>query len=632
MISSLSWLSIPPSPTSVQNLRRNSSPPISQTPINDLLRNFNSPFELRQVHAHLIKTNTPLSALPLSRVAFVCASPSSFTYAQRIIECLEKPDIVMWNSCLKAFAEGNSPGDAIALFYCLRRFDVFPNAFTFSFVFKACSHLLDLSTGRIVHGLIEKLGLQWNLFLQNSNLHLYALCGAMGDAQLLFEKMPERDVVTWNIMITQLIKRGEIVGAYELFAQMPERNVRSWTSMIVGFVHCGKPKEAVHLFLLMEETGMRPNEVTVVAVLSACADLGALDLGRKIHEYSNESKFTRNTHVSNTLIDMYVKCGCLEDACRVFYEMEERTVVSWSAMIGGLAMHGQAEEALNMFSKMIQTGIKPNGVTFIGLLHACSHMGFINEGRNFFASMTKDYAIIPQIEHYGCMVDLYSRAGLLQEAHEFIMNMPIEPNSVVWGALLGGCKVHRNIEMAEEAITHLLELDTLNDGYYVVLSNIYAQAEQWEDTARVRKLMRDQGVKKTQGWSSITVEGRVHEFVAGDETHPQAEEISRRWGKLLVKMKLKGYVPNTSVVLLDMEENEKEKVLFRHSEKLALVFGLMNTSPGTPIRIMKNLRVCEDCHAALKLISGIVGREIVVRDRNRFHCFKDGSCSCRDYW
>ncbi|KAK9269544.1 hypothetical protein L1049_001320 [Liquidambar formosana] len=280
---------------------------------------------------------------------------------------------------------------------------------------------------------------------------------------------------------------------------------------------------------------------------------------------------------------------------------------------------------------MTQIGMKPNGVTFLGLLHACSHMGLISEGRRYFASMTRDYAIIPQIEHYGCMVDLYSRAGLLQEAHKFIMNMPMMPNGIVWGALLGGCRVHNNIELVEEAIRHLLELDPLNDGYYVVLSNIYAQAEQWEDTARVRKLMRDEGVKKTPGWSSITVDGAVHEFVVGDETHPKTEEIFQRWEKLLEEMKLKGYVPDTSVVLLEMKD-DKVIVLHRHREKLALVFGLMNTPPRTPIRIMKNLRVCKDCHAVLKLISAIVNREIVVRDWNRFHCFKIGSCSCRDYW
>lgn len=464
-------------------------------------------------------------------------------------------------------------------------------------------------------------------------VHLYAACGEMSDARLMFDKMPQRDVVTWNIMISQLIKAGDVHGAYGLFSLMPRRNVRSWTSMISGFVHCGKSEEALGLFLEMErEDGLRPNEVTVVAVLAACADLGDLEFGRRVHRFANERGFQGNVHVCNTLIDMYVKCGCLEEGYRVFNAMKERTVVSWSSMIAGFAMHGHGDKALELYGEMIRLGIKPNHVTFVGLLHACSHMGLVDKGREYFTIMTRDYGIVPRIEHYGCLVDLLSRAGLLEEAREVVVNMPMSPNGVIWGALLGGCRLHKNTELAEEAMRHISELDPLNDGYYVVLSNAYAEAGKWEEVTRIRKLMKDRGVKKTPGCSSITIDGVVHEFVAGDETHPQAEKIFEVWEKLLVKMRAKGYVPNTSVVLLDVEDKEKEKFLFRHSEKLALVFGLMNTKPGMPIRIMKNLRVCEDCHAAFKLLSTIESREIVVRDRNRFHCFKNGTCTCKDYW
>ncbi|MCD7456042.1 hypothetical protein HAX54_030516 [Datura stramonium] len=606
--------------------------PTSEIPNTSLVHHFSSPLELKQAVAFLIKTNKPLSVLPLSRVASLCALTPNFPFAQQIFNCVDQQEVSVWNSCLRNLAEGPSAIDAIFLFHQMRSYNVGPDCFTCSFVLKACVVLLDLSCGRIVHAYVEKLGFQSNLVLLNALLHLYASCGAMADSMLLFDKMPQRDIVSWNIMITQLAKKGDADGAFELFSQMPDRNLRSWTAMITGFVHSGKPKEAIRLFTEMEETGLRANEVTVVAVLAACADLGALELGRRIHEYSNKSRFRRNIHISNTLIDMYIKCGCLEAAKAVFEEMKERTIVSWSAMIQGLAMHGQADEALELFNEMIKTGVKPNEVTFLGILHACSHMGLINKGREFFASMSRDYNISPQIEHYGCMVDLLSRAGLLQDAYELITNMPIKPNAVVWGSFLGGCRIQKDVEMAEEAIRQLGILDPLNDGYYIIMSNIYAEAKRWEDAARVRKLMKDRGVKKTPGWSSITIAGVTHEFVAGDDNHPQSEEIFQRWDKLLEQMRSKGYVPNTSVVLLDMEETEKEKYLYRHSEKLALVFGLMNTKPGETIRIMKNLRVCEDCHAAFKVISEIVKREIVVRDRNRFHCFKDGFCSCKDYW
>ncbi|KAI3933389.1 hypothetical protein MKW98_006748 [Papaver atlanticum] len=374
---------------------------------------------------------------------------------------------------------------------------------------------------------------------------------------------------------------------------MPDKSIRSWTAMIAGYVQCGKPKEADDLFKHMEEDGESPNEVTFVAVLASYADLGTLDLGCRIHEYLDKCGFRKNVRVCNTLIDMYIKCGC------------------------GPSMYGEGEEALKLFSKMTRVGIRTNAVAFVGPLHAYSHMGLIAEGREFFTSMTRDYGITPELEHYGCMVDLLSRAGLFSEAHKFIKNMPIKANGVVWGALLGGCRVHKNIKLAEEAIEHLQVLDPLNDGYYMVLSNIYAEKGRWEETARVRRLMKDRGVKKTHGWSSVTVNGEVHEFVDGDGNHPQAEEIYQKWDELLKQMKPKGYIPDTKVVLLDMDgEENKVQVLYRHSEKLATMFGLMKTSPGTTIRIMKNLRVCED----------------LVRDRNSFHCFKNGLCSCRDYW
>ncbi|GFP88524.1 pentatricopeptide repeat-containing protein at5g66520 [Phtheirospermum japonicum] len=609
-----------------------SSKPISESLKNQIFHKFKTPFELQQAHTLFIKNGMPLSDLQMSRVASVCALTPSFQYAQKIFNQVEKQETFLWNCCLKDFAESDSPYDAILLFHQMRRHNVCVDSFTCSFVLKACVRLKDFFHGRIIHAYVEKLGLRSNLVLLNVIVHLYASCGKISDALLVFDKMPQRDVVTWNTMITPLVKSGDTDYAYNLFVEMPERNLRSWTAMISGFVQCGKPKEAIALFTKMEEEGLDPNEVTVVAVLAASADLGALELGRRIHHYSDKSGFSRNTHISNTLIDMYIKCGCLEAAIDVFENTKERTVFLWSTMIQGLAIHGKANEALKLFSEMIRTGTKPNGVTFVGLLNACSHMGLINEGRSFFASMTRDYKIVPSIEHYGCMVDLLSRGGLLDEARDFIERMPIGPNAAVWGAFLGGCKVHKNVEMAELAMTHLYELDPLNDGYYVVLANIYSEAKRWEDAAKVRKMMRDRGVKRTFGWSSVTVRGMVHEFMAGDENHPRSEEIFKTWDHLLVRMRSKGYVPNTSVVVLDVEEKEKERILFRHSEKLALVFGLMNTEPGETIRIFKNLRVCEDCHASFKLISSIANREIVLRDRNRFHCFKDGSCSCRDYW
>nr|CAB3447775.1 unnamed protein product [Digitaria exilis] len=387
---------------------------------------------------------------------------------------------------------------------------------------------------------------------------------------------------------------------------------------MAGFAQSGRPTEALRVFRDMEDAGMAPNEVTVVAVLAACADVGDMDLGRKVHSYAKRQGYCGNVLVCNAAIDMYVKCGCVDAARAVFDGMGDRTtVVTRSSMICGHAMHGEGDKALELFAAMRRQGVRPNGVTFVGLLHACSHMGLVDEGRAFFESMEKDHGIAPAIEHYGCMVDLLSRAGRLHEALEFINGMPMEPNSIVWGALLGGARLHRNVEVGEEAIQRLAVLDPGNDGYYVVLSNIYADAGRWEDVARVRRGMKLRGVKKTRGWSTVSVDGTVHEFTAGDCAHPQATAICDTLDGLLDEARRRGYVPDTSVVLLDMDDAEKERVLARHSEKLAVAFGLMTTPPGTTLRVMKNLRVCRDCHAVMKLISEIAGREIVVRDRNR---------------
>ncbi|RYR43790.1 hypothetical protein Ahy_A08g040191 isoform F [Arachis hypogaea] len=395
--------------------------------------NFNTVLELKQIHALLVKTQSHHS-LPLTRVVLICALTNHFSYAHKILHLSpNSQELFPWNFCLKHFAEGESPHDAITLFRRLRQMGTpIPDHFMCSFVLKACTRVSDIQTGRIIHAFAVKLGLTANLVLQNMIMHLYAVCGEMSDARLMFDKMPQRDVVTWNIMISQLVKAGDFRVAYGLFCVMPERNVKTWTSMISGFVRCGKSEEAVGLFLEMEREGLMPNEVTVVAVLAACADLGDLELGKSVHQFADRSGFHGNVHVCNTLIDMYVKCGCLEEGYRVFEAMRERrTVVSWSSMIAGFAMHGYGEKALELYDEMIGSGVEPNHVTFIGLLHACSHMGLVEKGREFFATMTRAYGIVPRIEHYGCLVDLLSRAGLLKEAHEVIINMPMLPNGVI---------------------------------------------------------------------------------------------------------------------------------------------------------------------------------------------------------
>lgn len=444
--------------------------------------------------------------------------------------------------------------------------------------------------------------------------------------------MPERGLVSATAMITGYAKRGKVEEARVLFDEMEERDIVCWNVMIDGYGQHGRPNEALVLFRRMLARNMRPNDVTVVAVLSACRQLGALESGRWVHSYMESSGIRMNVHVGSALVDMYCKCGSLEDAQSVFDKIKDKDDVLWNSMIVGYAMHGFSHEALQLFNEMHRRRVHPTDITFIGVLSACAHAGLVSEGWDFFNSMKDEYRIEPKIEHYGCMVNLLGRAGRLEEAYELVKGMRIEPDSVIWGTLLGACRLHGKVNLGEEIVKFLVEHNLANSGTYILLSNIYAAIGDWDGVARVRTMMKDSGVQKEPGCSSIEVNNKVHEFLAGDVKHPKGKEIYMMLEEMNGRLKACGYNPQTDIVLHDIGGIEKERSLEVHSEKLAIAFGLISTQPGTTIKIFKNLRVCSDCHVVTKMISKIMGRKIVVRDRNRFHHFVDGSCSCGDYW
>ena len=336
--------------------------------------------------------------------------------------------------------------------------------------------------------------------------------------------------------------------------------------------------------------------------------------------------------VGNALISMYSKCGSIRDARLVFDGMVIRDVISWTAMIGGLAMYGCGQVALQLFEQMKKEGVRPDSLTFVNVLSACSHTGLVDEGRRYFNTMSQDHCFLPTIVHYGCLVDLLGRAGHLDEAENIIKTMPLKADAAIWGTLLGACRLHGNVMLAERVADYSLKIEPQNVAVYVQLSNVYAEAGMWDSVAKVRKLMRERGVKKLPGRSWIEVAKKVHSFVVEDRSHPEAEEIYSELKSLTEKMKRAGYVPDTRLVMHEVDEEQKEEAVCHHSEKLAIVYGLMKTPSGMPIRISKNLRMCTDCHTATKFISKIVGREILARDASRFHHFKDGLCSCGDYW
>ncbi|KAM0968504.1 hypothetical protein ACFX1Q_017665 [Malus domestica] len=623
---------------------------------------------LYQIQAQLLTNPIPsidpnIIAVKLIAVSAAHANPRHA--ALLFNHHLKTPNIFSYNALLKAFAQNNDWQNTIYFFNRqLGSPDApDPDEYTFTSVLKACAGIARVAEGEKVHCFVSKYGCESNLFVRNSLTDMYFKVGNFGIAQKLFDEMSVRDVVSWNTlvsgycssgqvekarwvfdgmeektlfswstMISAYAKAGELEAARRLFDEMPERNVVSWNAMIAGYAQNEKYAEAIEMFRQMQQCGVTPNDVTLIIVLSACAHLGALDLGKWIDRFIRRNGMELGLFLGNALADMYAKCGCIIEAKRVFNKMHERDVISWSIIITGLAMNGHADEAFGCFDKMIEHEVKPNDITFMGLLTACTHAGLIDKGLEYFDLMAKAYGIIPKVEHYGCVVDLLSRAGRLIEAEYMINTMPMRPNVIVWGALLGGCRIYKDSERGERVVQRILELDSDHSGSYVYLANVYTSMGRLDDAASCRLQMRDKGVSKTPGCSWIEVDNIVHEFFMGDLSHPQMDKVYSMIRELRRKMKLAGYKPKTDLVLHNIDEEEKEDALLVHSERLAIAFGLISTSPGTTIRIVKNLRVCNDCHDATKLISKIVEREIVVRDRSRFHHFKDGKCSCNDYW
>lgn len=539
---------------------------------------------------------------------------------------------------IRAYSKLYDCQEPISLFRQMLALDrtllVFPDDYTFTFVITSCSHRTYLVCGEIVHGLVMKNGFESNLYVGNAVINMYCIYKKMEDAQKVFDQMSDRDVFSWTSLLCGYAKHGEMGRACEIFDQMPVRNNVSWTGVISGFVGVGRYVEALCYFRdMLCDDKVQANEAILVCVLSACAHLGALDQGHWIHMYIGKSRIFESSNISTALIDMYSKCGKIESATRVFSGISRRDVHNFTSMISGLSIHGLGKDALRVFNQMLAENVRPNEVTCLGVLNACSHSGLVEEGSSIFNDMESLWGVVPKIEHYGCYIDLLGRAGHLDKAFQIVRTMPMEPDIVIWRSLLNGCRIHRDANLAQCIVSHVGKMNyRLCNGGEVLLSNLYASLGSWEGVAEVRKLMGERRNGSDPGRSWIEVDGVVHEFQVADWLHPQIEEIREKLKEIMNRVSLGGYVANTMHVSFDLNEEEKEQAVAWHSEKLAVAFALMSTLPGTSIRIVKNLRTCEDCHMALKAISKVYGREIIVRDRSRFHTFEGGDCSCKDYW
>ncbi|RRT79454.1 hypothetical protein B296_00022518 [Ensete ventricosum] len=487
----------------------------------------------------------------------------------RVFEKIPEPDVVSWNSAIAALAQGGRWDEALQLFEEMDRGKVMPNDVTMVSVASVCGKKGDLELGKRIHSYIERGEIKQSLILDNALLDMFVKCRSLADAESLFDGMTTRDSISWTTMLVGYAKSGQFDAARRVFDEMPRRDIASWNALISCYEQSGRPKEALDLFHELQHADATPDQVTLVAALSACSQLGALELGCWIHAYMEKNNFQLNYHLTTSLIDMYSKCGDLDKALRVFGCASKRDVFVWSAMIAGLAMHGRGREALDLFEQMQEAEVEPNTVTFTNILCACSHAGLVEEGRLCFSQMLPVYGISPTADHYSCMADILGRAGLLEEARGYVESMPTPPGATAWGALLGGCAIHKNVELGELACRRLLELEPRNHGAYVILSNLYARSGRWDGVAMLRKVMKESSLKKEAGCSSIEVDGVVHEFLVGDISHPTKEKIYLQLEDIASRLKAAGYVPDRKE-----EDDAKEKALCLHSENLAIASGL----------------------------------------------------------
>lgn len=593
-----------------------------------------SPLTAKTLHAQIFKTGLDQCGPLPNTLVDVYGKCGLVPDANRVFDEMLHRDRVSWASILTAYNLANLPHSTLSMFPTMLKHDgLEPDHFVLASLVKACSRLCAIWQGKQLHARFVLSPFRDDDVVKSSLVDMYAKCGLPDSARAVFDSISSKNSVSCTAMISGYARSGRKSDAIGLFKSVPPRNLFSWTALIAGLVQSGNATDAFYLFI-----DMRREEIDIVdplvlsSIVGASANLTVLELGKQIHGLVIALGYESCIFISNALLDMYAKCSDILAAKDIFGRMQRRDVVSWTSIIVGVAQHGQAEEALALYEEMISASVKPNEVTFVALIYACSHVGLVGKGRQLFKSMSEDYGISPSLQHYTCFLDLLSRSGHLDEAEKLISEMPFRPDEPTWAALLSACKHHNNIKMGIRVADHLLSLEPEDPSTYILLSNIYASAAMWEKVSKVRKLMMVMEVKKQPGYSCIEFGKETQVFYAGETSHPMKDEIFGFLKELDAEMRKRGYVPDTSSVLHDMEQQEKERQLFWHSERLAVAYGLLKAVSGTVIRVVKNLRICGDCHRVLKFTSTIMKREIVIRDANRYHHFKNGNCSCNDFW
>ncbi|KAK1439810.1 hypothetical protein QVD17_05631 [Tagetes erecta] len=555
-----------------------------------------------QLHAHIIKLGFQIIPLISHYLINFYSKTQLPIHSLRVFEETYIKSSTTWSSLISSFAQNELPVLALEYFKKMVHHGVRPDDHIFPSATKASAILSSYDVGQSVHCLALKTGYDFDVFVGSSVVDMYAKCGKIEDARKVFDEMPMRNVV-------------------------------SWSGMIYGYSQLGENEEALWLFKQALFAKLEVNDFTFTSVIRVCGSTTLLGLGKSLHGLCSKLSYASSIFVGSSLISMYSKCGVIELAYRVFDETSIRNLNlgMWNAMLMACAQHSHTNKVFDLFKEMERNGMKPNFITFLGILYACSHSGLVEEGK-FYFNLMKQYGIEPGDQHYASMVDILGRANKLYEALTIIQEMPMQPTECVWGALLTGCRLHGDTELAAYAADKVFELGIVSSGMHVSLSNAYAAAGRYEDAARTRKMLRDIGVKKETGLSWVEEGNIVHTFAAGDTRHVKSKEIYDKLKELEDEIVKAGYVADTRYVLREVGDEEKNNAIRYHSERLAIAFALITFRDERPIRIMKNLRICGDCHTAIKFMSKCCGRVIIVRDNNRFHRFEDGKCSCCDYW
>lgn len=476
------------------------------------------------LHAHAIKKGMEIDVALGNAFLGMYAELNCVEAAQKIFKDMTGLNVISWNTLIMALACDKLKDEAWSLFGVMRDSEIKPNSHTMISILAACDDETCLNTGRAIHGIVIKHGIEIGLSLNTALTDMYMNCGDEASAVNLFESCPNRDVISWNALIASFVKNNQGEKAQLLFSHMTSE--------------------------------VEPNHVTIINMLSSFTHLAALPHGQCLHAYvvRKQFSFDNNLSLANAFVTMYARCGSMQNAEKIFKILPRRNIITWNALITGHAMHGRGNEAILAFLQMLEDGLRPNAATFIAILSACRHCGFIEKGLQLFHTMVHGFKIKPELVHYGCVVDLLCRGGRLKEAREFIESMPIEPDASLWRALLSACRDNSDTELAAIIFEKLVELEPMNAGNYILLSNIYAAAGLWLEVRKIRMWLQEQGLKKSPGLSWIVVRSQVHCFTAGDTLHPQSDMIYANLYSLMGSIREYGYTPDFRWVLHDEED------------------------------------------------------------------------------